>query len=1212
MKISESINAVMAISAREAIRRNFPEINPEHLMLGLLTFAKVPSEELQRLLIAPEAKGLLGEEIAELMVDLGKYDLLDPAFPDRLKEAMGSGNQAFRGERLHRSSESRRVFETGMDLARKDSPRVFRPVHLLRALLSSPSPVLAGLLPGQPDLETLLKGGGAQKPPAVHGAKPNSEVGSSEKVPASGESSPGEDHLSGLTRRLRTLKSDLLSRIFGQEHAVQAFVDGLFNAEITAAVDSERRAPRALFVFAGPPGVGKTFLAESGAKALGRPFKRFDMSAFSGHHQNEALVGIPKNFQGAHPGSLTGFVAKNPGAVLLFDEIEKAHLNTIHYFLQVLDAGTLEDKFHEKTVEFRDTTVIFTTNVGRKLYENPDRCGINRSNAAFHRKTIIDALASEVNPNTREPFFPEAICSRMATGFPVLFNHLGINELTRVAAGELARTADLLSRQLGKRVDIDGLLPLLLVLKEGGRTDARTLRAQTTSFLKAEIFKVSRLFSGDGLAEAMKSIDSIGFGIDAAPAGKDAGPDGNDPAALAILESPQKPKVLVVADEGLCALLGKNLTSVEWRFAQTVESALAIGSEEQPDFAVVDLWTGRTSRDLLGTVAQFDFVPPAARSLDRGQELLRKLHERLPGLPVVLLISQEPGKKGMGEELLSVCLRAGGAREAVTLGAAQGQPGSPESFEALGKDLQDIALRIAREKTAENLGRERKILSFDTAPKIFPESRSLRIRLRNLRINRAVASVDAGEILEEVERPGTRFEDVIGADSAKEELKFFIDYLKSPRRFLALGLKPPKGVLLYGPPGTGKTMLARAMAGESDVAFIPAVASSFVTMWQGSGPESVRTLFARARRYAPSIVFIDEIDAVGKTRTGGPGGHGEEMALNALLTEMDGFSGNKPDRPVFVLAATNFKVDGDEAGKGGSTRALDPALVRRFSRSILVDLPDTAARRRFLEIRLGEAGEKMVTPGAIDLLAEKSVGMSVANLEQVLELAGRVAFKKGVPVSDELLIEALDSIREGEAKEWAPDLLEGTAWHEAGHTVMYWLEGWLSPEVSIVARASRGGGMRRSADEMKRENRTRADLLAGISTALGGRAAEIVRFGPEGGLSSGASGDLEFASDIARQMVCRFGMDKKFGLAAMGDLLRRPEAIGTPLYKEVQERVNEILTEQMEETLARLKEFRPKLEAVAKELMRKNRLQKTDIEAILGSPKSGRASDHGD
>jgi ATP-dependent metalloprotease FtsH len=590
--------------------------------------------------------------------------------------------------------------------------------------------------------------------------------------------------------------------------------------------------------------------------------------------------------------------------------------------------------------------------------------------------------------------------------------------------------------------------------------------------------------------------------------------------------------------------------------------------------------------------------------------VLRRIRERLPNTPVYLLSLTSGGEDeldgSVDDELFMACVRGGGARGLITTTFVDGMvKGWEIERDRLSATLLGVCSRLHRERAAARMGSERKVLSFDTAPNVDDAKREVTIRLRNLRLARAVAAADAGEILEDVERPRTKFDDVIGADAAKEELQFFIDYLKNPRRFSALGLKPPKGVLLHGPPGTGKTMLARAMAGESDVAFVQASASSFVTIWQGSGPQNVRDLFARARRYAPAIVFIDEIDAIGRTRTGGAGGaQPTENTLNALLTEMDGFTSPSGDRPVFILAATNFSIDAEGQAAEHATRMLDPALVRRFSRAILVDLPDTAARQRYLALRLGQAKRCSVTEETIALLAEKSAGMSIAGLEQVLEAAGRKAAQEDAQLTDDLLLEALDTAREGEAKQWSPEFLERTARHEAGHTIMYWLSGWLSPEVSIVARADHGGGMRRSEQEMKRESLTREEMVARIRVSLGGRAAESLYYGADGGLTTGASGDLENATSIARQMVCRYGMDEGFGLLATPELFKHAEALGSPLYERVNAVTGEILKKEMERTGKLLEENRQHLDAVVNALRAKNRLYRKELEEILPAANS--------
>jgi len=1006
--------------------------------------------------------------------------------------------------------------------------------------------------------------------------------------------------LERLTERLRELRSELLKKVFGQDHAVHTFVEGLFNAEVVAAADETRKGPQGGFVFAGPPGVGKTFLAELGASYIDRPFKRFDMSAYSGHQQNQALVGMAPSYQNAHPGTLTDFVSKNPNAVLLFDEIEKAHQNTIHLFLQILDAGFLEDKFNERNESFRDTIIIFTTNAGKKLYDRPNMSGVHKANAAFHRKTILDALETEQDPRTRQPFFPQAICSRLATGYPVLFNHLRVNELERLVQVELERQAGLFERQYYKRITFDELLAMCLVLREGAQTDARMSRSQAEAFVKTEIFKLCQLFKTDRLEDVLEQTDSIHFAFD-------EDPHNMDPEVRSLFDIQDKPRVLLIADRDLTDLYKEFVPNIDWRTANLPEDALEVLADEEIDMVLLDLWVNQPTDVGTMTIKHFDHVPAAARGLAQGQELLRKIHERLPDMPIYLLSlaesdAQEETAGSIDEGLFLACVRGGGARGIIASSFIDGmEKGWEQQRDAFATNLLAICWSLYREKAVAKMGQERKVLIFDTAPRLDRDERKISLRLRNLHFMRAVSALDAAEVLDEVERPQTRFDDVIGANSAKEELEFFIDYLKNPKRFAALGLKPPKGVLLHGPPGTGKTMLARAMAGESNVAFIPTAANSFVTMWQGSGSQSVRDLFERARRYAPAIVFIDEIDAIGKVRSGMSGaGSGEEQALNALLTEMDGFTSPSADRPVFVLAATNFKIKSESPeSPERSSRTLDPALVRRFSRTIPVDLPDTAARKQYLSLRISQGKGAKVSESAIDLLAEKSVGMSIADLEAVIETAARTAVRKNVEMTDEILIEAVDTTREGEVKEWSPEFLESTARHEAGHTIMYWLSGWLSPEVSIIARGDHGGGMRRSETEMKRESLTREEILCRIRTSLGGRAAEMIYYGNEKGLTTGAAGDLENATNVARQMICCYGMDGEFGLLATPELFRDAQAISSPTYQQVNEAANKILKEQMDKTFELLEENRKYLDAVAKVLLDKNRILRSDLEQIL-------------
>jgi len=1007
---------------------------------------------------------------------------------------------------------------------------------------------------------------------------------------------PGLEYLS---EKLRLLRTELLKRVFGQEHAIHAFVEGLFNAEVVAVADIQRKQPQAIFVFAGPPGVGKTFLAELGASYLDRPFKRFDMSAYSGIQQNEQLVGMAKSFHASHPGTLTEFVEKNSNAVLLFDEIEKAHIKTIHLFLQILDSGTLEDKYHERNVIFRNTIIIFTTNAGKKLYDRPNISGVHSANAMFHRKTILDALENEKNPQTGESIFPQSICSRIATGYPILFNHLGVNELDRIVKTELNRMSDLIELQYYKQTEFDDYLSMCLVLREGAKTDARTLRSQTESFVKTELFKFCQLFKTDSLEGVLKQVDKIKFCLDNVMM--------NLYRDVKELFEPQElPNILLVASESLVQLYKEHITTVNWLTANSAEEIFELAANNEVDIVLIDLFIKRKDQDLSNTIEHFDHIPIASRGLEEGQELLKKIHDRIPQIPIYLLSIKKDRKSITGnidEELFLACVRAGGARGMILSNFTDDKSELwKEDRDQFLNELKVVRDRLYREKIAAKMGQERKVLSFDTAPDVDKKNKIITIRLRNLKLTRAIASADVGEVLEDVERPKTRFDEVIGAKSAKEELQFFINYLKNPRRFTALGLKPPKGVLLHGPPGTGKTMLARAMAGESNVAFLSASASNFVTIWQGSGPQNVRDLFERARRYAPSIIFIDEIDAIGRVRTGSAGGsQASENTLNALLTEMDGFTSPSPDRPVFILAATNFKVDSDNQGSPKkSARTLDPALVRRFSRTILVDLPDREARLQYLKIRLESRAGSKITENGMKLIAERSSGMSIANLELIIETAARNSAKQGKELNDQALEDAFETVSFGERKLWNPEEVKRTARHEAGHTIMYWLSGWWPSYVTIVSRAHFGGKMELSSDEIEKQfGYTKEQLLAKIRVSLGGRGAELLYYGEKGGLTSGASSDFKQATRIARAMIAQYGMDDEQGPLFTSELLEFEGALSSPEYQVLNQKAGKILNEQMHQTINLLKDNKNSLEAVVSALSEKERLTQKELQEIL-------------
>ncbi len=369
----------------------------------------------------------------------------------------------------------------------------------------------------------------------------------------------------------------------------------------------------------------------------------------------------------------------------------------------------------------------------------------------------------------------------------------------------------------------------------------------------------------------------------------------------------------------------------------------------------------------------------------------------------------------------------------------------------------------------------------------------------------------------------TTFKDVAGADEEKEELEEIVDFLKNPDEYNKLGARIPKGVLLVGPPGTGKTLLARAVAGEAGVPFFSISGSDFVEMYVGVGASRVRDLFERAKKNAPSILFIDEIDAVGRHRGAGMGGgHDErEQTLNQLLIEMDGFG---PNEGVIIIAATN-RPD-----------ILDPALLRpgRFDRQLTVNTPDVKGREEILKVH---ARNKPLAPDVkLDVIAKSTVGFTGADLENLLnESALLAARRKKKAITMEEIEEATIKCVVGTEKKShkiSDKEKRLTAYHEAGHAIAtYYTEGQ-DPvhQISIIPRGM-AGGFTMSLPLEDKSYRSKSDMLGDIVVLLGGRVAEKLKIGD---ISTGASNDIERASEIARNMVTRYGMSDDLGPIMFG------------------------------------------------------------------------------
>ncbi|MGG7048604.1 MULTISPECIES: ATP-dependent zinc metalloprotease FtsH [unclassified Campylobacter] len=446
------------------------------------------------------------------------------------------------------------------------------------------------------------------------------------------------------------------------------------------------------------------------------------------------------------------------------------------------------------------------------------------------------------------------------------------------------------------------------------------------------------------------------------------------------------------------------------------------------------------------------------------------------------------------------------------------------------------------------------------------------------------------------EKPTVKFDDVAGVEEAKEEVVEIVDYLKNPDKYLRLGAKIPKGILLVGPPGTGKTLLARAVAGEADVPFFSMSASSFIEMFVGVGASRVRDLFESAKKESPAIVFIDEIDAIGKSRNSGPmGGNDErEQTLNQLLSEMDGFGADK--LPVIVIAATN------------RPEVLDAALLRpgRFDRQVLVDKPDFKGRIDILKVHMKDV--KISKNVDLDEIGRLTTGLAGADLQNIINEAALLAGRSSKPEVEQAdLIEAVErSIAGLEKKSRCVNEKEKriVTYHESGHALIAEVTKGAKrvTKVSVVPRGLAALGYTLNRPEENKFLMQKHELIAEVDVLLGGRAAEEV-FIKE--ISTGASNDLERATDIFKSMISMYGMSEVAGLMVLEK--QRSNFLGGQTIKDysdktaqmVDDTVKEMLKERYEAVLETLKTYSGAIENMVSALYESETIEGDKVREII-------------
>ncbi len=873
--------------------------------------------------------------------------------------------------------------------------------------------------------------------------------------------------------KIKALKEILLDKVKGQRHAVDVMVQSIFECEMFASRNPDRKGPLATFLFTGPSGVGKTYLASLCGKHLGKETMIVDMSEFSNNIANS-------RFNGEHGQAaiVTGFARKHPDGIIIFDEIEKAHINTIHLFLQILDGGRLMDHNLKKEISFKNNIIIMTTNAGKELYDDTTVCDLS----ATPRSVIIDALKKDVNPQTGEAFFPECITTRMANGHIILFNHLEPYALMEIVRNEIALQIGFFEEASGIKVEYNPeQLSALVLYNGGGVSDARTLRGLAKNIIVRELQEIiMQIYEKN--PDSIGELKTITLTVDV---------DDGDSKELFVNSG--KMYAAVLANDITERLLKTNSHNTEFDVF-TDADLFKRRVRGVTDFVLID--------PLFGVEAE-ERVPNDVEDIESmGMHMFDYVREFAPEIPVYILDTSSSVRS-------FDTLLARGARGVIKAVQFEGR--------ALNESLKNLALGALINNSVYSLGRACKYLTYNCAQYIIDPTCAV-VSFEKL-LKRSAPQAGDNNMMAGKNGSNITFDDIIGCKNAKEALCDYRDALNNPRDVAVSGKRMPKGILLYGPPGTGKTMLAKAMANECNATFFPVSATSFFGPLVGQTEQNIRELFRKARKYAPSIIFVDEVDAIARKRTGGISSVHNEDALNTFLAEMDGFVTDEK-RPVFLLAATNYEIEGE------GSMVLDRAFVRRFDSKILIPLPDTEDRYQLLALSLkkhgihfGENHEEVLRN-----MAERTAGMNNADLEKLNAEYVRI-LADGEPDSAAYM-DALDSYRYGEANKMDPEYLRQTACHEAGHALICRLCGGKPSFLTVVSRGHYGGYMLTASNDSK-GSYTYDELMNRVCVSLAGRAAEIECYGESLGMNTGASSDIKYARYLIRVSLDDYAMGEK-------------------------------------------------------------------------------------
>lgn len=931
--------------------------------------------------------------------------------------------------------------------------------------------------------------------------------------------------------KVTAMGTALGNALVGQDEAIRKFENAYFNMLKNEQVKEEKRGPKGVFLFAGPPGVGKTYMAELIARNLNVPYKRFDMSGYSYEGSVIGIVGLDGQYKDSKPGEFTGFVKSNPECVILFDEIEKAHMDVIRVFLRMLDEGICVDEFNKQVVDCRNIIVFFTTNAGKQLYV--DAMGENLT--ALSDSVVIDALEKDMDSVKRTPLFPPEIISRFASNTIIMFNHLPADSIYKIIQKDVS--AHLAETQKSYHIELSSgssLIAQTVMYSLASNIDARKATKLAGKLIDKQIYELICMVQEK---EQNAGLNKIGWKCDLESASDEV---------KELYYGDSDPVVIVFGDVKEKMNHIDTVNNVSIKYVTSVKELREMLQKDHVYSVLIQYEYGMFSqKDNLSILD----IPT------KGKGALKAVCNETSDIPVYVLCDYEDGYTYSYREKQE--LRRNGVEDFI-------------GIKDIASEVEEIFVKACCRQNAKKLISQHNVLKFETRKEYHSNTQTGDIVFYNLHLERAIEAEDKSALLTDDLRPNVRWSDICVSDDVKNELMYFIDYLQNPKEYVKKGVSVPKGALMYGPPGTGKTSLAKVVATESSVNFINTTGADLMQ----SGSRGVEKIFRQARKYAPAVLFIDEIDAIGLSRNY----RGSNDALNTLLTEMDGFIKDET-KPVFVMAATNMGKE------------LDAALLRRFDRTFEVGLPGKYGRKWILERLLNKHSDTFeISESELDSIVNRSGGLSPAALGNIIEAALRESIRTGKMVTDKMLDDIFEKIIHGESKAKVSEAdLMHTAYHEAGHAV---IELYYGKEPEYMSVVSRRGFLGYVLTKNNNSHPTKENFLHDICSSLGGRAAEL-EFNY--GLTPGAAADLAYATKIAVNMVCKYGMyEEEIGLAVISE-----ENIHN--YPDVQKLINQILGEQLKIARKIVNKKRNVVETLVKTVCEKKYLTKEELATIYNA-----------